>query len=376
MPLSPPESRTVRTVLVITKHNFMGDTIVATPLLRGVRHAFPQAAITLLTGGAAAQTLLEFPFVDNIEAYDPKRTQKGAAASWRLICALRGRIGGSPDLCLVADRSVRAALIALLCRARVRAGFDTEGRGCLLTHRVPYDLEKRESECCLDILRAVTAPGPLSDTLAGSLADPMPLLCITETERRRGAAILREREALGPVLVGIQPGASYRAKQWDPSRFAEVARALAGEGASIVLLGSGTTERDASRVLREAMGERFPVVDLTGETSMRETMGILAHLSLFIGNDTGVSHIAAALGTPTVSLFGPTLAEKWGEASPRNLVIAAPDGCLKKLEVAPVLSAARTLLLSSSPPNPVSPSDPTAAADSAIPSTFALGANR
>lgn len=329
----------VRSILVITKHNFMGDTIVATPLLRALRQVYPEALITLLTGGGAAQTLQEFPYVDNVEAYSPKGSQKGIAASWRLICALRQKIGGSPDLCLVVDRSVRAATIALLCRARVRAGFDTEGRGFLLTHRVPYDFEKRESGCCLDILRAV-AP----EACANMVFDPMPVLCVTDAERKRGAAILREREAIGPVLVGIQAGASYRAKQWSPSKFAEVAAALAVDGVGIVLLGYGDSERKASRQLREAAGEQVPIVDLTGETTMRETMGVLTHLSLFIGNDTGPSHIAASLDIATVSLFGPTLAGKWGEEGPRNRVISAPDGKLSKLEVAPVLSAARSLL--------------------------------
>jgi ADP-heptose:LPS heptosyltransferase len=96
--------------------------------------------------------------------------------------------------------------------------------------------------------------------------------------------------------------------------------------------------------LREAAGDQVPIIDLTGETSMRETMGILTHLSLFIGNDTGVSHIAASLGVSTVSLFGPTLAHKWGEEGPRNIVIAAPDGSLSKLDAGPVLAAARSLL--------------------------------
>lgn len=331
----------IRSVLVITKHNFMGDTIVATPLLRGIRQIYPNATIMLLTGKQAAQTLREFPFVDseNVIEYDPKKTQKGIAATWRVICDLRGKIGGSPDLCLVADRSVRAAVIALLSRARIRAGFDTEGRGCLLTHRVPYDPEKRESECCLDILRAA-AP----EECAGIHFDPMPLLCVTEAERKRGAAILREHEAIGPLLVGIQAGASYHAKQWSPAKFAEVATALAHNGAGIVLIGYGDSERKASRLLREAAGDRVPIIDLTGETEMRETMGVLTHLSLFIGNDTGPSHIAASLGVPTVSLFGPTLSKKWGEASPRNLVLSAPDGKLSKLEVAPVLAAARSLL--------------------------------
>ena len=86
------------------------------------------------------------------------------------------------------------------------------------------------------------------------------------------------------------------------------------------------------------------VVDLTGETALRETMGVLTHLSLFVGNDTGVSHIAASVGTPTVTLFGPTPALKWGNTGPHNAVITAPDGCMDSIAVAPVECAALDLL--------------------------------
>jgi ADP-heptose:LPS heptosyltransferase len=95
--------------------------------------------------------------------------------------------------------------------------------------------------------------------------------------------------------------------------------------------------------MRQTM-PHVPVVDLTGETTLRETMGVLTHLSLFVGNDTGVNHIAASLGVPTVSLFGPTRADKWGHAGPTGIVLSAPEGDLSRLEVAPVVEAARLLL--------------------------------
>jgi len=330
-------TRPVRSVLVITKHNFMGDTIVATPLLRATRRVFPEAKITLLTGVAAEIALREFPYTDRVITYAPRGAQRGAAAMARLVHTLRGD-HGAPDICLIADRSFRSAVLAACCGARIRAGFDTEGRGALLTHRVPWVMDRPETECGLDILRAIAPEEPGTPCY-----DPFPLLAVTTSERERGAQILREREAIGPKLVGIQPGASYPSKQWVTTRFAEVARALVADGTGIVLLG-GKAEIETARAMREAVGVSAPIVDLTGATDLRETMGVLTQLSLFVGNDTGVTHIAASLGIPTVSLFGPTSAQKWGEQSPRNHVLAASDRDLSTLETAPVLAAARALL--------------------------------
>lgn len=331
-----PLPSTPRSVLVITKHNFMGDTVVATPLLRAARRVYPSAVITLLTGRAASVLLREFPCVDQIIPYDPRRKLLDAL---RLARDLRRSV--RPDICLLADRSLRSAVIARLCGAPVRVGFDTEGRGGLLTHRVFWDKDRWEAECFLDVLRAVA---PERD--GEPPYDPYPRLFVTDAERERGAQMLREHEAVGPPLVGIQPGATYLKKQWATERFAEVARGLSADGATIVLVG-GAEEVETARTLRSLVRESVPVVDLTGTTaSLREMMGVLTNLSLFIGNDTGVTHTAAALSVPTVSLFGPTRAMKWGERGPKNAVLAAPDGDLTRLDASLVLAAARLLLCS------------------------------
>ncbi len=328
----------IRSVLVMTKHRFMGDTIVATPLLRATKHAFPDARITLLTGPPAALVLQGCPYVDRIVRYDPRGAQRGAVAFFRLLRDLRRP--RRPDLCLIVDRSLRSALSALLCGSRLRAGFSSEGRGRLLTHPVPYRKDRREIECYLDVLRSV-APEP-----PGLPYDPSPILWITDDERARGAQILAEREeaANGALWrrVGIQPGASYTKKQWSAEGFAQVADTLAGDGFEIVLLG-GPDETEASREVARRMRAR--AVDLTGATKLRETMGVLAHLSLFIGNDTGVSHIAAGLGVPTIGLFGPTPAHKWGNQGPRDAILTAPDGDMERITANDVIHAARAALL-------------------------------
>jgi len=313
----------------------MGDAIVAVPLLRAVRRVFPDARITLVTGHQAYVALENCPYFDQVVCYNPR---DGHSSARDLCQDLRRDDAVRPDICLVADRSLRSAYIAFLLGGRVRTGFASEWRGPLLTHRVPYRRQAHEIECFLDILRVIAPEGQDCAPY-----DPTPTLFVTDAERARGAQILAEREAIGPVLVGIQPGASYPAKQWDVRRFAAVAAALAARGAGIVLLGSGAAERETSRAMRQAM-PRVPVVDLTGATSLRETMGVLSHLSLFLGNDTGVTHIAASLDVPTIGLFGPTRAAKWGHAGPRGVVLTAPEGDMGRLDTLPVLEAARELL--------------------------------
>ena len=109
-----PEPASVRSVLVLTKWRYMGDTVVAVPLLSGVRRAFPAARVALLTGPSAAVILENCPHLDRIIAYDPYRANRGPLALVRQWRTIRREV--RPDLCLVANRSFRSALIALFSR--------------------------------------------------------------------------------------------------------------------------------------------------------------------------------------------------------------------------------------------------------------------
>ncbi len=331
-PVSPP-----RSLLVITKHHFMGDAIVAVPLLRAARRAFGDAThISVLTGAAAATVLEGCPYANQVVAYNPK-VERGYLRQMRFMREVQET---TPEMCLVVDRSFRSAVLAATTGAGTRAGFAVEYRSALLTHPVAYNLDRREIECCLDVLRAVVPDAP-----GERRYDPAPELWITDAERERGESLL---EAAGagdfPTLIGIQPGATFAVKQWDTARFAAVADALAGaDDAAIVLIG-GASEAETARRMSELVSPRTPVFDLTGATTLRETMAVLARMSLFISNDTGVAHIAAGLRIPLVTLFGATIAHKWGNYGPYNAVIRADDNDLSRLPVAQVTLAAARIL--------------------------------
>jgi len=308
-------------IVVLLKHRFLGDAIVATPLLSALDECYPGSEKVVVTGAGAAQLLQNHPAVDRLLTYGSGTAERSRAGSRRLLQAAWQRAGelrqNRPKQAFVVDRSLRAALVAWRMGAQDRIGFNTEGRGLLLTRRIPYQEERPETECALDLLRAV---------LPGSY-DSCPRLYLTQQERQQGAGILPP--GAGP-LIGLQPGASHDYKQWPLEYLAALAERLVHTHNARLVLFGGPEERPAA----EALQARLPLpvaADLTGKTGLRETMGALANLDLFFGNDTGVNHIAAALGTATVALFGPTPAQKWSWRGERNRSLIAPDGAMANI---------------------------------------------
>ena len=308
----------VGSVLILTKHRYIGDTIVATPLLHAVRRAFPGARVRLATGAAAACVLRGCPDVDEIltSPICPVGTDRRFRAGLRQMLDLRRR--DRPDLCLIADRAFGAALAACAAGGRVRSGFDTEGRGCLLTHRVAYGGTRHETELCLDLLRAV-APASV-DAPAG-----LPRLTVTEEEIDAAWARLAERHITpDTLLIGMQPGSKDRVtREWGAERFAAVADGLADQfGARILLLGTAD-ERVVAQRVADAMRTPPPLI-LSGETGIREALALVACCRLWIANDGGLLHAAVALGRPTVGVFAAAKVARWGYNTPRNRTLFAP----------------------------------------------------
>ncbi len=328
-------------ILVITKFGFLGDTIVATPFLRRLREAAPNAQITLLTGPGIPELLAGCPYVDEIKTLDRKA---GRALAGTLTDAATLR-ASHYDAVFVLNRSIHSAILAALAGIPIRVGHDTELRGFSLSVRTPYDWNKPDRECALDLLRAVGAP-----------AEPaMPQLWITQEESDQARERLQELGTSGDsILVGMQPGANDAyVREWGAQRFAFVADRLAAEYDARVILFGGTAEQATSDQTAHMM-KRPPIV-LTGSTGLREVLALISLCRLWIGNDGGLLHAAAALGVPTVGIFGPTKARRWGyQGSCHRTVAVYPPApardpktirrCLDAITPEAVYSAAQELI--------------------------------
>ena len=340
-PYESAVSGDIRRILIATKFRFIGDTLLAIPIFRAARAQWPDAHIALLTGKNARVLLQNNPYLDEIIEFDPYKSDKGGRP---YLCLIRRLRAGRFDLCLALNRSFHSALTPWLGRIRVRAGFESEGRGPLLNRRVPYDREKSEIACYFDVLHAVAPYAPVNPALE---------LWVSESETRQARERLREiwgADVPRARLVGIQPGASLPRKRWGAACFAQVADALLRQDPDrrVVLIG-GPEERDAAEEMLAACAPetRARVASFTGACDLRGSLALLSQLGLFLGNDTAIMHSAVALGAPTVSLFGPTNPRKWGNYGLCHRVLESPDGTMASLKAEDVQAAAFSLLVQS-----------------------------
>lgn len=267
--------------------NWLGDTVMAVPALRAVRQGWPDAAVLL--AGPWAHVLAGHGLADTLVAYP--RAWGGRLATADTIRAFRG------DLAILLPNSLEAAVMARYCGARRRVGFATGGRSWLLTDRVapPASSEHQVDE----YLRLVEHLGLPVGTRTPSLAPPP---ADGELRVRVRRLIDDAIPGSGGPRIGIHLGAEYGpAKLWPVPRIIEGCRAMVKAGLTPLLLGAPRDVATAAEVSAAA-----GVASLVGKDEPALLPALLSEVHGLVAGDTGVAHLAAALGTPVVTLFGPT----------------------------------------------------------------------
>ena len=301
--------------ILVREVNWLGDAVLTLPALAALARRFPQAEITVLAKPWVAGLLKGQRGVDRLLEYQAGGIYRGLRGRWDLARQLaRERF----DLAVLFPNSLDAALVPWLARIPRRVGFGTDGRGVLLTDRVPPPPKARPHQVFryLALAQAVGAAG-----------EPVPVLDVhpkTETAALR----LLSAEGIGadePCLA-LNPGSIYGdAKRWLPERFARVADIVAQRhGARVLLIGSAK-----EREILDAVARRMqrPSVQLGGRTDLATLAGVLRRVRLLLSNDTGAMHVAAAIGTPVLAVFGPTDAEATGPLGPRSRIARHPVPC-------------------------------------------------
>lgn len=282
--------------IVVRGPNWIGDAVMCEPALSAVRRLFPRAEVTLLVKPAIAELFTGHPAVSRILVYDERRLHAGLTGKWRLAQALRQ---GRFDLAILFQNAFEAALLAFLAGIPRRYGYATDGRRLLLSDPVAHPGRRavvHQVESFLGMLR----PLGWEEKAAAPRLALKPEEETAMAERLMESGIGRDER-----VIGVNPGSTYGgAKRWLPERFAEAADRLAGQlGASVVIVGA----RGEEPLARAVAGRiKARTVVLAGKTSVRELMAAVKRCALFLTNDTGPMHIAAAFGVPVVAVFGPT----------------------------------------------------------------------
>ena len=297
---------------MLLKPQYLGDAVMACPLIDSISAAYAKTIV--MCGSLVAEVLHDRA---NSVRFEKGEKISGVAPVLRTAKTIRSL---NVDHVYLVNRSFRSALSTRIAGIPFRIGHATEGRGYLLTNRIAYDPAKFEAECYLDLARAMNV----------ETAEGTPKLCVNDEEKSAAKELLQGAE------IGVQPGARYPQKQVPLSVMAEVVRKLQSQGQRIVLLG-GPEEAEQTKHFCTLLEKES--LDLTGKLAIRQTLGALANLKLMIGSDTGLMHLAAAVGCPTITVFGPNPASKWGHRYGPHKVIEAPEGNMSRISAKAILAA-------------------------------------
>lgn len=309
--------------VLVRATNWIGDAVMTTPALRAVRHNFTAAEITLLAKPSVAPVFDGSPYVDRVLIYDSSGSHSSLTGKLRLSKLLKEN---SFDVAVLFQNAFEAALLSWLARIPIRLGFNTDGRGALLTH--PVALKPRHKQ-----LHEIDYYCSILEAAGLGLHGRDMTLSISDEARASARSILASNKLdTGAPLVGICPGATYgSAKRWHPERFAQVAdRICETFGAHILVMGGPGEEVVGSEVAR-AM--KYPCLNLCGQTNLRDAISIIECLDFFVTNDSGLMHVAAALGISLVAVFGSTNPITTGPCSEQSSIVRVPapcSPCLKK----------------------------------------------
>jgi len=286
----------LRKVLVI-QTAFPGDLILLTPLLEAVKAGREPVHLSLLTLPGNAGLFDNSPFVDEILTYDKKGTERGFIPFLKLVQGIRKRKFAAA---IVPHPSLRSALLALLGGIRIRFGFAHRVCAFLYTERVETKGTAHEVERNLALAAAFGAP----------VSGFVPKLFPSETDRLEAGRVLEAAgiDADGP-FVAVAPGSSWATKAWPEGKYMRLLNGVRVE-CPVVLVGGVEDSELCDRLARPFdEGEGFPVVSAAGRTNLLQSAVLISQARVLISGDSAPVHLASAVGTPVVIIYGPTVSE-------------------------------------------------------------------
>ena len=309
--------------ILIVRTDRIGDVLLSTPVIKAMREAYPQAYIAMMVSPYTKEIVEGNPYLDEVIIYD----KDGKHKRWgRCVKFARNLKKKKFDLSLILHPTNRAHLITYFAGIPRRIGYDRKF-AFFLTDRIKHTKqlgEKHESEYSLDLVKYLGIEP--QDT---SIFLPLK----PESEGWIGELFAQGKIMAGDKLLAIHPGASCPSKIWPNERFAQVADSLIEKYDFKVLVIAGPKDMTLAQNVIKNM--RHPALNLAGKTSLSQLASILKRCRLFISNDSGPVHVACAVGTPVISIFGRSQKglnpKRWGPVGDGNKIIIREAGCIECL---------------------------------------------
>lgn len=307
--------------ILVRAPNWIGDAVMAIPALEAIRAARAKAEVTILARPGVADLYRGQPFTDRVLVYARRGEHAGFWGRVRLINTLRRE---RFDCALLLQNAFEAAWIAWRAGIPERIGYARDARSLLLTRAIPVpaagEIPAHESHYYLELLRRA---GWISER-----PNPVAIALRIDAAARESAeaALVRYGAREKTFRCAVAPGAAFgSAKCWLPERYAAVADRLISERDADVIIFGGSGEEEIAEKIQLAMRGR--AISLVGKTRVGDLAPLLSRCSVFVGNDSGAMHVAAAVGLPVVGIFGPTDPDGTSPVTPQFTLIREPVSC-------------------------------------------------
>lgn len=361
--------------ILIIQTAFLGDVVLITPLLSALKEKFPEANLSVLVTPTGKEILACNPAISEIIVYDKKVTQQGFLNFLKIVKNIKEK---RFDIAVLPHRSMRSALLTYLANIPVRIGFKNSSGKIFLTHYVDYLKEKHEVERnlkLLDAVKMVMTNNYLLSQIESKTTNPnlqkRLQIYLSQEDKEFACKFLESKgcsnrdsisdSGINSPLIGLNPGSVWATKRWLPERFAEVGDRLANDyGAKIIIFG---TKQEAMISQQVIDNMKIPPISAVGQTNLKQLTSLIKMCNLFITNDSGPMHLAMAVNTPTVAIFGPTTLDIGFGPYGENFMVVEKEGlkcrpcglhgpkkcpkkhfaCMKEIGVTEVVKAASRL---------------------------------
>ena len=306
-PIAPPPD--IHKILIINLA-FIGDVILSTPVARALRETYPQAIIDMLVVPGPAGIAEMNPYIDTVHVYDKKGRHRNWFRAYRLVKELQTY---HYDVIVCTNFAVRGAILAWLIGAPYRIGYDAQHGKWFLTHAASArrTVIRHEAENYLDVLKP----------LGISMDDTS--LCLTIPDKVHRSLERHVVRYPGKPLVLICPAGRHKRRSWTEDGYIRLIRELA-VFADIGLIG-GKTEQDYLEGINHLSGNLAVVY--SGVFDLKQLAAFISEADLLISVDTAPLHIAQAVGTPVLALFGPSIPAVWGPRGERDVIFYRKVDC-------------------------------------------------
>lgn len=299
--------------ILIVQTAFIGDVVLALPLAQVLHKKLPEAQIDFVAIPRTSDLLTNHPAISNIIIYDKRGKDKGVFGLLRLVNHLKTQ---NYDVAIVPHRSIRSALLVYLARCVKRIGFNKSAAKFLFTDVVRYPASMHEVQRNITLLRPMAILHQAKES---------PAVHPTEEDRKVVDKLLFDEELLDTKkLVAVAPGAVWNTKRWTEEGYIELIKKLISGGYHVTMIGGKEDQPLCENIIKfVGIGRVF---NSAGKLSLLQSAELIKRCRVLVSNDSAPVHLAAAVNTPVVAIFGATVpAFGFGPYSDGSVIVQIND---------------------------------------------------